>query len=102
MRAVIVPPGEGSRRILCTQIPEFKVKRTMTFSVVPSYRKRISGHRLKQMKCHLNIKKHLISVQVTELWHRIPREVMEPLALEIFKSHLDLVLGSLFHATVPN
>lgn len=31
---------------------------------------------------------------MTEHWHGLPREVMEPLCLEIFKSHLDIVLGN--------
>ncbi|KFV83932.1 hypothetical protein N308_00464, partial [Struthio camelus australis] len=53
-----------------------------------------NGHKLKHKKFHLNIK-YLFTVRVTEHWNRFPREVVESPSLEIFKSHLDRVLGNL-------
>lgn len=44
------------------------------------------------MDCWLNI--------VVEHWNRLPQEVMESLSLEIFKTHLDMVLGNLLSLTL--
>ena len=52
------------------------------------------GHKLKHRRVPLNIRKHFFTMRVTEHWHRLPREVVESLSLEIFKSHLDTVLGN--------
>ncbi|KFP52071.1 hypothetical protein N323_13035, partial [Cathartes aura] len=54
-----------------------------------------NGHKLKQRKVPLNIRKHSSTVRVTEHWHRLPREIVVSPSLEIFKSHLDTVLGNL-------
>ncbi|KAK4816000.1 hypothetical protein QYF61_010868 [Mycteria americana] len=58
------------------------------------------GHNLENGRCPLNMRKHFCTVRVTEPWHRLPREVVESLSLEIFKSHLDAVLGNLFLVTL--
>ncbi|KAK4829514.1 hypothetical protein QYF61_005153 [Mycteria americana] len=36
-----------------------------------------------------------VQCSMTEHWNRLPREVVESPSLEIFKSHLDVVLGNL-------
>lgn len=48
----------------------------------------------------LETKKHLFTVRVTERCHRLPREVTESSFLEVFKSHLVIVLGSLLLVTL--
>ncbi|KFP53723.1 hypothetical protein N323_12120, partial [Cathartes aura] len=53
-----------------------------------------SGHKLKQRRFPLTIRKHFFTGGVTEHWHRLPREAVESPSLEIFKNCLDMVLGN--------
>ena len=60
---------------------------------MPSDRTRGHGHKVKLRRSPLNIRKHFLTVRVTKHWHRLPREVVESPSLELFKSHLNTVLG---------
>lgn len=48
--------------------------------------------KLEHRRLPLNIRKHICAAQVSERWQRLPK--IESLSLEIFKSHLDAVLGT--------
>ncbi|KAK4828288.1 hypothetical protein QYF61_024953 [Mycteria americana] len=65
------------------------------FSVVPSEKTRDSGHKLKHRRFPLNLRKHFLTVRVTEHCHRLPREDVELPSLEICKSHKYMVLANL-------
>ena len=70
------------------------------FPVVPSDRTRGNGHKLKQGKFQLNMRKNFFPLRVMEPWHRLPREAVDSPFLEIFKTRLDKVLCSLLWVTL--
>lgn len=55
--------------------------------------------RRHKLKCR-NIKTHCFTVRVIEPWHRLPWLCLESPSLEIFKSHLGTVLGSVLKVSL--
>ncbi|KAK4818046.1 hypothetical protein QYF61_004573 [Mycteria americana] len=74
---------------------KLRTRDSQLFSVVHRDRTRGNGHKLKHRRFRLKIRKHFFTVRLTEHWHRLPREAVESPSLEILKSLLDKVPGSL-------
>jgi len=68
--------------------------------VVPRDRTRGNRHKQKHRNFLLNMRKNFFPLRVTEHWNRMPREAVSSPFLEVFKTHLDMVLCSLLYVTL--
>jgi len=62
---------------------------------VCSDRARGNGCKLKEGSFRLDIRKKLFTMRVVRHWHRLPREAVAALSLEVFKARLDGALSNL-------
>lgn len=88
---------EGSEQIssMYIDVSEGAKRMESSSSFVPGDTTRANEHTLKHKRFCLNIRKLFFfsTVWVTDHWHMLPRELLGSVSLEIFKSHLDMVLG---------
>lgn len=71
--------------------------RTCSFQCCSVAKSIDNKYKLKQKRFYLNIRKHFFTVLVMEHRHRLLKEFVEPLSFEIFRNHLDMVLGNLVY-----
>ena len=57
------------------------------FSVACSNRTKDNGQKLEHKKLYLNVTKNFFTVRVIEPWSKLLIDVVEPLSLEISKTH---------------
>lgn len=58
------------------------------FLAVCGNRARGNGHILEHKKFHTNARKSFFTVRVSELWNRLPTEVVDYPSLVVLKTHL--------------
>lgn len=65
------------------------------FFQISSDRTRGSSLKLWQGRFRLDVGKSIITGRLLMHWDRLPREVVEPPSLEMFKSHVAVILGDM-------
>lgn len=88
---------EGSEGDL---INVFKYLKEECKDMVPSDRTRGNAQNTETQKVPPDHQETLFTVSVAKHWHGLPSEAVESPSLEVFKSHLAMVLGNQLYVTL--
>lgn len=97
-RAGTAQPGEELSNAFTYLKGDCREDKARLFLTVLSSRTRSHGHKLEHVRFHPNIRKHLLTVQVTEHCRRWPTDC--GVSLEILKRCLDMVLGGVLQESL--
>ena len=73
----------------------YKQEGQRLFTRVDSDRRRGNGHKLRQGRFWLDIRRKFFTQRLLTHWNRLPKEAVDAPSLEAFKARLDVALGSL-------
>ena len=73
----------------------YKQEGSQLFERVDNSRTRGNGLKLKEGRFRLDVRGKFFTMRVVGCWNRLPREVVDAPALEVFKARLDGALSSL-------
>ena len=73
----------------------YKQERNQLFTRVDSNRTKGNGFKLKEERFGFDVRGKLVTERVVRCCNRLPREAVDALSLEVFKTRLDGALGNL-------